>query len=73
VAGIRRDVDAALNRELSRGVRMSGGVDQVRPLGIAVFDRSLAAVVEADGHAQIHVDVGAPAPASASSDPPAPR
>lgn len=64
VAKIRSDVDRALNRNLGSSVRMSGGVDQVRPLGIAVFDRSLAAVVEADGHAQIHVEVGAAAPAS---------
>jgi hypothetical protein len=65
VEKIRRDVDAALNRQLGRGVRMSGGVDAIRPLGVSVFAKSLAAVVEADGHLQIHVDVGAPsAPAS---------
>ena len=61
VARIRRDVDAALNRNLGRSVRLSGGVDRIRPLGISVFATSLAAVVEADGHAQIHVDIGAPA------------
>ncbi|HEX8905825.1 MAG TPA: DUF4403 family protein [Longimicrobiaceae bacterium] len=58
---IRHDVDAALNRNLGRSVRMSGGVDAIRPLGVSVFAGSIAAVVEADGHAQIHVDVGAPA------------
>jgi hypothetical protein len=45
---------------------MSGRVDAIRPLGVSVFAKSLAAVVEADGHLQIHVDVGAPRAASSS-------
>jgi hypothetical protein len=61
VEKIRRDVDAALNRNLGSSVRLSGGVQSIRPLGVSVFASSLAAVVEADGRAQIHVDVGAPA------------
>jgi uncharacterized protein DUF4403 len=64
---IRADVNAALNRNLGSSVRMSGGVDAIRPLGVSVFASSLAAIVEADGHAQIHVDVGAPARPSSSS------
>ena len=59
IASIRGDVDQALNRNLGRSVRMSGGVDALRPLGVFVFSRSLAAVVAADGHVQIHVDVRA--------------
>lgn len=64
VEKIRHDVNAALNRNLGRSVRMSGGLDAIRPLGVSPFANSLAAVVEADGHAQIHVELGAPAPAS---------
>jgi hypothetical protein len=60
LARIRRDVDRALNRPIGRDVRMSGGVDALRPLGVFVFSRSLASVVEAEGHAQIRVDVHAP-------------
>jgi hypothetical protein len=59
IAKIRGDVDQAINRNLGRTVRMSGGVDEVRPVGVFVFSRALAAVVDAEGHAQIHVDVGA--------------
>ncbi|HET7465018.1 MAG TPA: DUF4403 family protein [Longimicrobium sp.] len=59
VDGIRGDVDRALNRNLGRSVRMTGGVDALRPLGVFVFSRSLGAVVAADGHLQIHVDVRA--------------
>lgn len=54
---IRGDVDRALNRNLGRSVRMTGGVDALRPLGVFVFSQSLGAVVAADGHLQIHVDV----------------
>jgi hypothetical protein len=59
ITKIRGQVDDALNRNLGRSVRLSGGVDALRPLGVFVFPRSLAAVVAADGHAQIHVDVRA--------------
>jgi len=61
---IRGDVDRALNRNLGRSVRMSGGVDALRPLGVFVFSNSLSAVVAADGHLQIHVDVRTPAGAA---------
>lgn len=56
---LRGDVDHALNRNLGRSVRMTGGVDALRPLGVFVFSQSLGAVVAADGHLQIHVDVRA--------------
>ena len=59
IARIRGQVDDALNRNLGRSVRMTGGVDALRPLGVFVFSKSLAAVVAADGHAQIQVDVHA--------------
>jgi hypothetical protein len=60
IYAIRRDVDAALDRELARGVRSSGRVDRITPLGVFVFSKSVAAVVEAEGHAEIRIDVGAP-------------
>lgn len=66
VTKIRGQVDDALNRNLGRSVRLSGGVDALRPLGVFVFPKSLAAVVAADGHVQIHVEVRA-RPAGASS------
>lgn len=56
---IHAQVDSALNRPLGRDVRMSGGVDALRPLGVYVVAQSLAAVVEADGHLRIAVDVHA--------------
>lgn len=68
ISKIRGQVDDALNRNLGRSVRLSGGVDALRPLGVFVFPGSLAAVVAADGHVQIHVEVrarpsrGAPSP-----------
>ncbi len=67
---IRGDVDRALNRNIGRSVRMSGGVDAVRPLGVFVFSHSLAAVVAADGHAQIHVNVRARGSSRTPSPPP---
>jgi len=70
VEKIRHDVDRALNRNLGRSVRLAGGVDAIRPLGVSVFATSLAAVVEANGHVQIHVNVGGsarPAPPSPST------
>jgi hypothetical protein len=60
IYAIRRDVDAALDRELARGVRSSGRVDRITPLGVFVFSKSVAAVVQAEGQAQIHIDIGAP-------------
>ena len=60
IAKIRRDVDAALDRQLSRGVRSTGRVNRIHPLGVFVFSKSIAAVVQAEGEAQIHIDVGAP-------------
>lgn len=57
---IRADVDSALDRQLSRAVRMSGRVDRITPLGVFVFSESVAAVVQADGHASIRIDIGAP-------------
>jgi len=54
---VRGDVDRALDRQLSRAVRMSGGVDAVRPVGVVVGPRSVAAVVEAEGHAQIDITI----------------
>ena len=57
---IRRDVDVALDRQLSRTVRMEGAVDRITPLGVFVFSESIAAVVQADGHARIRIEVGAP-------------
>ncbi|HEX8242983.1 MAG TPA: DUF4403 family protein [Longimicrobium sp.] len=65
VEKIRSQVNAALNRNLGRSVRLTGALDSIRPLGVSPFSGSLAAVVEADGHAQIHVELGA----SASSSP----
>jgi hypothetical protein len=68
IAKIRRDVDAALDRQLSHGVRSTGRVKRITPLGVFVFSKSVAAVVQAEGDAQIHIDVGAPrrAPADTS-------
>jgi hypothetical protein len=54
---VRADVDKALDRDLSRAVRLSGGVDAVRPRGVVVGPHSVGAVVEAEGHAQIAVTV----------------
>jgi hypothetical protein len=54
---VRTDVDKALDRDLSRAVRLSGGVDAVRPMGVVVGPHSVGAVVEAEGHAQIAVTV----------------
>ena len=54
---VRADVDRALDRDLSRAVRLSGGVDAVRPVGVVVGPHSVGAVVEAEGHAQIAVTV----------------
>ena len=59
VAKIRGQVDDALNRDLGRSVRLTGGVDALRPLGVFVFPTALAAVVAADGHVQIRIDVRA--------------
>jgi hypothetical protein len=67
IYAIRRDVDAALDRQLARGVRSTGRVDRITPLGVFVFSRSVAAVVQAEGQAQIHIDIGAPRPASADT------
>jgi len=67
IAKVRRDVDAALDRELSRGVRSTGRVDRITPLGVFVFSGSVAAVVQAEGEAQIHIDVGAPRRARADT------
>jgi Domain of unknown function (DUF4403) len=67
VDGIRADVDHALNRNLGRSVRMTGGVDALRPLGVFVFSQSLGAVVAADGHLQIHVEVRTAAGAASSA------
>ncbi|HEV7591019.1 MAG TPA: DUF4403 family protein [Longimicrobium sp.] len=60
IYAIRRDVDAALDRQLARGVRSTGRVDRITPLGVFVFSKSVAAVVQAEGQAQIHIDIGAP-------------
>ena len=60
IQAIRRDVDAALDRRLARGVRSTGRVDRITPLGVFVFSKSVAAVVQAEGQAQIHIDIGAP-------------
>ena len=68
IYAIRRDVDEALDRELARGVRSSGRVDRITPLGVFVFSNSVAAVVQAEGEAQIHIDVGAPRRPSTPSD-----
>jgi hypothetical protein len=64
VDSVRADVDGALNRQLGSSVRMRGGLEQLRPLGVFVFPNALAAVVQATGHAQIRVDVGAADPAT---------
>jgi hypothetical protein len=66
---IRADVDSALDRQLSRAVRMNGRVDRITPLGVFVFSESVAAVVQADGQASIRIDIGAPRrPRSDSAD-----
>ena len=57
ITGIRGDVDRALTRELTPGVRLQGRLETLDPLGVYVFPNALAAVVEARGHAQIRVDV----------------
>jgi hypothetical protein len=69
IAKIRADVDRALDRQLARGVTSTGGVDRITPLGVFVFSKSVAAVVDAEGHAEIHIDLGAPKPRAASSTP----
>jgi hypothetical protein len=60
IYAIRRDVDAALDRQLARGVRSTGRVDRITPLGVYVFSKSVAAVVEAQGNAEIRIEIGAP-------------
>jgi hypothetical protein len=60
IYAIRRDVDAALDRQLARGVRSTGRVDRITPLGVYVFSKSIAAVVEAQGNAEIRIEIGAP-------------
>jgi len=71
IARVRGQVDGALNRNLGRSVRLTGGVTALRPLGVFVFSESLAAVVAADGHMQIHVDVRARRGAAPPSPTPA--
>jgi hypothetical protein len=75
IDAIRRDVDAALDRQLSRSVRSTGRVDRITPLGVYVFSNSVAAVVEAEGQAQIRINVGAPrqTPRASSSSSSRPR
>jgi hypothetical protein len=69
IYAIRRDVDAALDRDLARGVRATGRGDRITPLGVYVFSKSVAAVVEAEGHMQIRIDVGAPRRPAADTSP----
>lgn len=55
LAELQEDVNEAMNRNLSRGVRLSGGIETVRPVGVQVTPRALAAVVEAGGSARIDI------------------
>lgn len=57
IAALRDQLDTAINMSLAKDVEMRGGVDALRPMGVAVTATSLGAVVEADGHAQIEVTV----------------
>ena len=57
VEEIRRDVAEAMNRRLSRGVQLSGGVDSLRAVGVTVTPSSRVAVVEAGGHARVDITV----------------
>jgi hypothetical protein len=54
---VHQDVNKAINRSLSRAVRLSGTVTEVRPRGVVVTPRAVAAVVEADGRVQIDITV----------------
>ncbi|MDB4947469.1 MAG: hypothetical protein JWM27_118 [Gemmatimonadetes bacterium] len=57
MAQLREHVAGALNRDLGTSVRMTGTVDQLRPVGVAVRAGSVAAVFVAEGHAGITVTV----------------
>ena len=57
VAKLRQDVSGAMNRNLSPGVRMRGELDALRPAGVAVTPRSIAALVEAGGTARIDITI----------------
>lgn len=57
IAGLRAQLDSAINMRLDTDVEMRGGVDALRPLGVVVTPNALGAVVEAAGHAQIAVRV----------------
>ena len=54
---IHRDVNEAINRDLSKAVRLRARVDSIRPLGVVVTPRSVATVVEAGGRAQIDITI----------------
>jgi hypothetical protein len=57
VAELRRHVDGALNRDLGSSVRMTGRVQALRPVGVAVRPGSVAAVMVAEGTAAIEVTI----------------
>ena len=57
VSRIHADVNAAMTRELSPGVRLTGRIDALRPLGVNVTARSLATVIEADGQARVDITI----------------
>jgi hypothetical protein len=54
---IRRDVNEAINRDLSDDVHLAASIGAIHPVGVIVTPRSLATVVVADGRAQIDIAV----------------
>jgi Domain of unknown function (DUF4403) len=57
LAEVRQAVNGAINRNLSDGVRLTGAVENIRPLGVVVTERSIATVVEAGGRARIDITI----------------
>ncbi len=57
VADVRAKVNAAMNRRLGRAVRLSGHVESLRPLGVAVTPRAIATLVEANGRARVDITI----------------
>ncbi|HEX2094768.1 MAG TPA: DUF4403 family protein [Longimicrobiaceae bacterium] len=57
VVEIRDDVNTAMNRDLGRSVRLSGRVESLHPLGVAVTRRGIAALVEAEGEARVDIRI----------------
>lgn len=57
VADIRARVNAAMNRDLGKAVRLSGHVESLRPVGVVVTQTAIATLVEADGSARVDITI----------------